>query len=269
MRLTVVVDNMCEKSSLLSEWGYAVHLETPHGDILMDTGGPCHVLLHNMDRLGISYDHIKHIVLSHGHYDHVDGLIDAVNKAPHAELWGGRSIARERRGDADAKRFNGGGPLLDIPSMHKVDIEANILPGVTAFIVPQSERDPAFQVNSRLWELTSDGKIIHDTFSDDLSLLVEGEQGISLLLGCAHSGLPNILTFVRSHFGIKTLHAIIGGTHLSAFSQEQLEVCIEKFKEFSVRQWRPNHCTGFTAAAALSRAFPDVRWAGAGFSMVL
>jgi len=269
MRLTVLVDNMCEKSSLMAEWGYAVHLETPHGNILLDTGGPCHVLLHNMARLGVAAEKIDHIVLSHGHYDHVSGLGDAISRAPSAVLWGAAGIATERRGDADAGRFNGGGPLLELPAMRKVDPEAVILPGVTAFVVPQEARDPAYQVKTNLWEVEKGGKVVPDTFADDLSLLVEGQYGVSLLLGCAHTGLPNILEYIRKHFGISSLYTVTGGTHLSAFSQEKLEVCLEQFRQFPIQRWRPNHCTGFAAAAALAGTFADVRWAGAGATLDL
>ena len=109
----------------------------------------------------------------------------------------------------------------------------------------------------------------HDTFADDLSLLVEGEQGVSLLLGCAHSGLPNILAYARDHFGVKSFHTVIGGTHLSAFSGAKLTASIEAMKAFDVRHWRPNHCTGFAAAAALACQFSDVQWAGAGSLIAL
>ena len=44
MKLIVVVDNLCCKSGLLAEWGYCAHLQSESGEILLDTGGPGHVL---------------------------------------------------------------------------------------------------------------------------------------------------------------------------------------------------------------------------------
>lgn len=38
MRYTVVVDNMSVSLKLLAEWGYAALLETPGGNVLLDTG---------------------------------------------------------------------------------------------------------------------------------------------------------------------------------------------------------------------------------------
>ncbi len=48
-----------------------------------------------------------------------------------------------------------------------------------------------------------DGKIIADRFEDDVSLAVKGEKGWSLLLGCAHAGLPNIMQRAKDLFAIR------------------------------------------------------------------
>ena len=42
MKLTVVVDNFCQKQGLLAEWGYSSWLETKDTNILLDTAGICH-----------------------------------------------------------------------------------------------------------------------------------------------------------------------------------------------------------------------------------
>ncbi len=264
MQCTILVDNCCTKLGLMAEWGYAVHLQTPSGGVLLDTGGQGHILLSNADALGVPLEEVRAIVLSHGHFDHVGGVFDALTRAPEACLWGAPSIATPRHGGKTPTRPNGGGFSLRLEGLHPVQNEACILPGVTAFVVPQEERNPDFIFNDTLWERTPDGTDRHDTFSDDLSLLVEGEHGPSLLLGCAHSGLPNILSYVRKQFHVDHLHAVVGGTHLSAFCKPQLETCIQHLRAYRIDKWRPNHCTGFSAAATLARTFDDVLWAGAG-----
>ena len=62
---------------------------------------------------------------------------------------------------------------------------------------------------------------------------------------------------------------VLGGTHLSAAKDEELPLWIETLKAFPVKHWRPNHCTGFKAAAAMARAFDDVDWAGCGQRLML
>ena len=264
MQCRILVDNMSCRLHLLAEWGYALHLTTPKGDVLLDTGGHGHILMHNARILGIDWRRLTAVVLSHGHFDHTCGLADVLAEASWAQVWGAPSLARERRAGRSAERVDGGGPFLALSSLNQVAPEATVLPGVTAFVVPQEKRDPAFIYADTLWEVLPGETPRHDTFADDLSLLVEGTQGVSLLLGCAHSGLPNILAYAHEHFGVKSFHTVIGGTHLSSFSGKKLTVCIEALKAFDVRHWRPNHCTGFAAAAELARHFADVQWAGAG-----
>ena len=43
-----------------------------------------------------------------------------------------------------------------------------------------------------------DGKTEQDIFSDDQSLILDTEKGLILVLGCAHSGMINIINYVIS-----------------------------------------------------------------------
>ena len=264
IKATVVIDNFCQRQGLLSEWGFSLFIETPDGNLLWDTGGICRVLEHNLRFLGIDPARIENIALSHGHFDHTSGLIDMIRLAPDAKLWASPEIGRQRWSDANAERNGGGGPLFQALPIHAVAPEAAILPGITAFTVPESCRDPRFVISTDMFEARLDGTKIPDTFADDISLLVQGKRGASLILGCAHAGLPNILGYVKTHFGVTAFDTITGGTHLCGASREALPSWLDALAEVPVRRWRVNHCTGFYAAAALARRFDDVDWAGAG-----
>lgn len=102
-----------------------------------------------------------------------------------------------------------------------------------------------------MWEVAPDGQIIADRFEDDVSLAVKGEKGWSLLLGCAHAGLPNIMQRAKDLFAIERLHMVVGGSHLCGVDPEDYGVWFDRLAEFPVEKWRLNHCTGFKAAAAM------------------
>ena len=263
MRLTVVVDNLCCRSGLLAEWGYSAFLESGSKNVLLDTGGPGHVLAHNMNFLGIQTSSIQNIVLSHSHFDHISGLLDLVFKSREVKVYAGNGIERERRGDADAKRRNGGFDVRTLPDGKIIEDYEEIIPGVYAFIVPKAARSAQYVCCRGLWEI-QDGEPVTDSFADDVSIAVKGDNGWSLLLGCAHAGLPNILQRASELFNIESFDTVVGGTHLCGVRGEEYPVWFERLKSFSVRRWRPNHCTGFKAASALAGYFDDVDWAGCG-----
>lgn len=269
MQLTVVVENFCQKQGLLAEWGYAVLLDTPEARVLLDTGGYCHTLTHNFKVLGIAPYSIDHIVLSHGHFDHTSGLIDVMRLNPQARVWAASAVGIEKRCDADQKRNGGGGACIKAACTDFIENYAHITEAITAFTVPLKARDPRFMNIKDMWQIMPDGQLGPDLFEDDLSLLVKSELGYSLVLGCAHAGLPNIMRHVQETFGVNEFHTVIGGTHLCAATDDTLPIWLEALKAFGVKHWRPNHCTGFKAACEIAKVFEDVQWAGCGTKLII
>ena len=269
MKFTVVIDNYCAKSGMLAEWGYCSLLETEHGNVMIDTGGTGHVLRHNLDFLKIDLKKVRALVLSHSHHDHISGLLDIVFSCPGIPIYAGKGIEIERRGDAGASRRSGGVPVGHFPNAHLIEDYVEIVPGVYAFRVPEQNRRSQYVCCRNMWEVAPDGQIIADRFEDDVSLAVKGEKGWSLLLGCAHAGLPNIMQRAKDLFAIERLHMVVGGSHLCGVDPENYGVWFDRLAEFPVEKWRLNHCTGFKAAAAMAARFDDVDWAGVGCRYVL
>lgn len=264
MQLTVVVENQTCSQQLLAEWGYCAWLESDERVILLDTGGIQHTLCHNLSALGLNASRITDLILSHGHFDHTSGVMDILRLSLKTRLWAAPSIGRERLGDKDAKRSSGGGSMLAGLCIHPVDPHIEVAPGITAFTVPLSERDPRWVCTHHMFERTPEGQIIPDTFSDDVSVLIQTSKGASVLLGCAHAGLPNILAYVRKTFGIEIFDTVLGGTHLSSVPPNDYPLWMEELSKYKILHWRPCHCTGFKAAATLAKHFSDVDWAAAG-----
>lgn len=96
-------------------------------------------------------------------------------------------------------------PVGQFPNAHLIEDYLEILPDVFAFRVPEQNRRSQYVCCRNMWEVGPDGKIIADRFEDDVSLAVKGEKGWSLLLGCAHAGLPNIMQRAKDLFAIDRL----------------------------------------------------------------
>ena len=137
MQLTVLVENFCQNQKLRSEWGYSLYLSDPSTELLLDTGGYQHSLVHNASVLGLKWQNLQHIVLSHGHFDHTAGLMDAIRLAPQAQIWAGPNIEKPRWSDANQARNGGGGKLFSKVIDHTINPWAQITPSVIAFTVPE------------------------------------------------------------------------------------------------------------------------------------
>jgi len=74
MKITIVYDNKLYDNQLIPGWGFACVIEFLDQCILFDTGGNGAILLNNMEKLGINFQDIKAVFLSHAHGDHTNGL---------------------------------------------------------------------------------------------------------------------------------------------------------------------------------------------------
>jgi len=105
--------------------------------------------------------------------------------------------------------------------------------------------------------IATDGKTTQDIFLDDQSLIIESEKGLILILGCAHSGMINIIHHVIAKTGKAKFYAILGGTHLDFLTPEQLEESIKFLKKMEIEKIGVSHCTGMRAAFRLQQEFGD------------
>ncbi len=96
-----------------------------------------------------------------------------------------------------------------------------------------------------------------DPLRDDQSLIIEGPQGLVLVLGCAHAGMINILRHAMEKTGSDRVSAVIGGTHLDFAAPQQVEDTIAALKEYRVEKIGVSHCTGLKAAARLYSEFGE------------
>jgi 7,8-dihydropterin-6-yl-methyl-4-(beta-D-ribofuranosyl)aminobenzene 5'-phosphate synthase len=72
MKITILYDNSANPG-LKSGWGFSCLVDSAE-KILFDTGDSAEKLLYNFEKLNIGPESVDKVVLSHNHWDHVDGL---------------------------------------------------------------------------------------------------------------------------------------------------------------------------------------------------
>ena len=211
MKLRIVYDNDA-KEGLESDWGFSCLIEAEK-KILFDTGASGEILSQNMQRLGIRKEEIEIIALSHEHWDHIGGL-DAVLHSEVA-VYIPRSFTKGTKRRIKEKAAD----------VFEVSEHADIVPGVHT-----------------TGEL---GLTIKEQ-----SLVLDTQEGVVVLTGCAHPGLKTIFGAAKV-FG--ELYGVIGGFH--GFDKLKLLGELELII--------PCHCT--VHKAEIMKMYPEkVAWCGVG-----
>ncbi len=96
-----------------------------------------------------------------------------------------------------------------------------------------------------------------DKFLDDQALVINTEPGLIVILGCAHRGIINTLYYAQQLTGVKMIHTVLGGAHLTGASEERLWMTIAALRELDVQKLGLCHCTGLPAAAIIAQEFGD------------
>ena len=111
-KVTVVCENTIKSSNhLVAEHGLSIFIEA-EDSTLFDTGQGLGIL-HNIKALNIDFDSINRIILSHGHYDHTDGLLSVLKSCNHSipvflhKDALNNKIACEGTGSTEFKRYIG------------------------------------------------------------------------------------------------------------------------------------------------------------------
>ena len=254
----------------IGEWGLSILVETEGTRVLMDTGLSFSAA-HNARVLGVDLFGVDRIVLSHGHADHTGGLAETgeVEIIAHPDLFTEKCA---RRGEETVRDIGVPLPREELEALgarfnltrEPVHITEHVM---TTGEVPLLTDYEAVDSNLCVRE---GGEIKPDPLADDLSLVVDAEFGLVVILGCAHRGMVNTLHRARSITGKQPVYAVIGGTHLVGASEERLTRTVADLREMGIERLGVSHCTGFYAAARLAREFGDVFFlnnAGTRFSL--
>jgi len=262
IRITVLCENLVGRLVGWGEHGFSVFIETSRGNYLFDTGNG-HGIVPNSLALGRDLKTVKKIFLSHGHQDHSGGLSEVlklrgkVDVHVHPDVFIDRIHVFQEQGE-EKKRFVG----LPFKKSYLEFLGANFLfnkefteVAEKMFLTGEVPRRTAFEKPDTKLFSEKDGRIAQDTFPDDQSLVIETEKGLVLILGCAHSGLINIIHHVIGKTGKGKFHAVLGGTHLDFLTPEQLEETIQVLKKTDIERVGASHCTGMRAAFRLHQEF--------------
>lgn len=247
--------------------------DTSH-ELLFDSGPEGATVERNGDRLGIDFAAIEEVVLSHGHWDHVGGMISALDtihganggKRVPVHVNDGMFVDRGLKIASTVLPFVGvpsaaemeavGAEIVAEPNAHTALNDMFYISGEIPRVTPYEKRLPPSHVKKteRGWE--PDRLILDERY---LAVYVEG-KGIVVFTACSHAGVVNVLTDARDVFDPVPLYAVMDGFHLSGATMEQIiPDTVRDIRQFDLREIVPGHCTGWRAVHKLLDVFGEER----------
>ena len=195
-------------------------IEAPAQTLLFDTGSNGHILLSNMERMGIDPREIDGVFLSHNHSDHTGGLDHLVRRNPHVGVY--------------------------MPASFPISVQKTTAESAGAQVTLITEPANLFEGAYSTGPLGSDPV--------EQSLILDTTEGLIIMTGCAHPGIVNIVEAAMMQRG-KPVRLVAGGFHLHRQSEARIGATIDRLKALDVAQVAPSHCTGTRAITMFQEAW--------------
>lgn len=263
MKIVTLVDNRTQSENLKTEHGLSLYIETDDNQkILYDTGQSA-LFMRNAQSLGIDLGEVDKVVISHGHYDHIGGLLSFLKVNKTAKVYMNATIFDYeyfslKKG---VKKMNGFSPELMDYRERFVLLEKNTTFDNLWLITDIDKRYAMPKGNAILYRQTRDVEEL-DKFEHELILVIETTQGLCVFTGCAHNGVINIATTVQSVIQRKQIHCLYGGFHLIdgkdyvkvETTDELTDIAHELTVLLPAARFYTGHCTGSNAFNILKKS---------------
>ena len=262
-----------------AQWGLSLIVSARSGDtqrtMLFDSGPEDYGVDRNSNRLGVDLAVIDAAVFSHGHWDHVGGMIAALRLISDAKSGGTTPIYANRGMFVDRAMQRADGSLLPfakVPSTEELEAAGG---QVSLNDNPQLLLDDLFYLSGEIPRVTSYEKGLlgqvrlaaDGSWQPDELILDERfvavhvrDRGIVVFTACSHAGVVNVLHHAREVFDPVPLYGVMGGFHLSSpYCESIIPQTVEDLRQFDLQIFVPGHCTGWRATHKLVEAFGESR----------
>lgn len=269
MKITVLIENKAPGAALAHEHGLSLFIEYRGRRYLLDAGSSG-AFADNAEKLGVDVSAADAAILSHGHFDHADGLrrFFALNET--AKLYcreGADGAFFGLHEDPAGPKFIGiHREILEKYRDRFVFLtgEYSLAPGLR--LLPDGVQGGEFAGKaSNLMRKTGPDEFVRDDFRHEQSAVFETERGLVICNSCCHSGVCNIVEGVMRALPGRPVRAVVGGLHMMGPAGTSTLNCTPEFiasvcarlLDLGVEEIYTGHCTGDPAFAILKERLGD------------
>lgn len=249
MIVKVLAENTSCSDEFMAEHGLSLYIETEKHKLLFDLG-QSDIMFDNAEKLGVDIKSVDTVVISHAHYDHTGGLktflelnkkaVIYLNENVFGDYFSGNRYIGMDKSMLESDRI--------IFTQDKLEIDEELF----VFTVNKVKlKHKTYSHQSKLLN----GNIVEDDYKHEQYLLVKEKSQISLISGCSHKGILNIIDFAKEH----NADNIVGGFHLKDFEKYDNSVII--LRDLALRLnackricFYTCHCTGILQYDFLKKA---------------
>lgn len=223
MRIQVIASGSTKEERLINRWGLSLLLDN---DIIFDTFGDPKIFASNIATYKINLNKIRHIIISHDDWDHINGLLYILDALKGVNIY----ICPEFNAETKKHITSSDNRVTEVENLQEI-------------------RDNVFSTGQLSG--ISDGRSIYEQ-----SIIAKTAKGLVIISGCAHPGIETIISFVKKYFP-DDIYLILGGLHLVNKSEGEIEHIIEFLRSSGVKKVAPMHCTGKPASELLAKEYQN------------
>jgi 7,8-dihydropterin-6-yl-methyl-4-(beta-D-ribofuranosyl)aminobenzene 5'-phosphate synthase len=268
MKAAILSENRASQPECLAEHGLSVYIETGDRKILFDLGAS-DICLQNAKHMKIDLEQVDAVVISHGHYDHTEGVPSFCKINEKAKIYihekafatvygmeegkldetpcGIRWTEAQRRNIGERLIFTTGVTWLtdDIAVSGTIPRADGVLPTETFYIKNE------------------DGSLTVDAMEHEQFLAIrvrDGSgkgRGIFIFSGCSHNGVIPCLSFAGTLFPGEPVLGLLAGMHLYQSDAETRRGILTQIAAYEIGHILPVHCTGIHAICDLTIMIGD------------
>jgi 7,8-dihydropterin-6-yl-methyl-4-(beta-D-ribofuranosyl)aminobenzene 5'-phosphate synthase len=277
-----VIQPEAAANRLVGEHGFSMSIEINDGQedhlFLLDTGGLTQSIIENGKQLGMQFDKVEKLILSHGHFDHFGGfgsvlplLKEGTELLINENCYKQYYAALLRNGDEISPEAMGSA-LRDLQKEGKLKINKK-LPALSKNLVQNLAEQHNLKINDALGPIRlckgaytsgeieifdkadvtkgmyiQHGKNVYekDYFRHERSIYINvRDKGLVVITGCGHCGLVNTIKHGQKMMNIDKIYAVIGGFHEEWNAENVIEKKVKLLEDLNPDIVCGMHCTGF------------------------